>query len=232
MQKILLFTLACFCACLTGFTQTKNLDSMINVRKFHRDSSMRAAIHADSLKFQSEFNEAAKGDSLTARLIYPAIYAGDWSGVIPVKDITEVPDPDIDYKILFELTFLNPDSLAKDVNYGLTEVARVINLHVASGVPLKRIKPIIVVHAAALKAFGTNAYYKEKFKTDNPNLKVVEELKKFGTRFIACGQAMNFMDVKKEDMIPDMKISITAQTVISHYQLKGYLLWWGGAGQH
>ncbi len=231
MQKTFLLLLACF-SCIFLSAQNTNLDSILTVRKFQRDSSFKAAFHADSMKAEKEYKEAVKWDRLNARAIYPVIKAGDWSGVIPVPEATEMPDPTLDYKFLFELTSLNPDSASKDVDYGLAEVARVINLHVASGVPLKKISVVIVIHAAALKAFGTNAYYKEKFKTDNPNIKVVEELKKLGTRFIACGQAMNFLEVKKEDMLPDVKVSLTAQTVISSYQLKGYLLWWGGAGKH
>lgn len=230
MGKLALFILACF-TCLGSFSQNVNLDSILTVRKFQKDSSLKAAIHADSVKIEKEFRETEKWDRITARAIYPVIKAGDWSGVIPVPDATEIPDPTLDYKFLFELTSLNPDSAGKDVDYGLAEVSRVINLHVASGVPLKKISLVIVIHAAALKAFGTNEYYKAKFKTDNPNIKVVEDLKKLGTKFIACGQAMTFIDVKKEDMLPDVKVSLTAQTVISHYQLKGYLLWWGGAGK-
>ena len=91
--------------------------------------------------------------------------------------------------------------------------------------------PVVVVHAGALKAFCNNQYYNEKFKTDNPNLKAIEELKKLGAKFIMCGQAMAFLDIKKENLIPEAKVSLTAQTVISSYQLKGYLLWWGGAGK-
>ncbi|MEO6357592.1 MAG: DsrE family protein, partial [Ferruginibacter sp.] len=88
-----------------------------------------------------------------------------------------------------------------------------------------KILPVIVVHAGALNAFCTNDRYKEKYKTDNPNLKLISELKNFGARFIACGQAMAFKKFTKEDMLPEVKISLTAQTVLSGYQLKGYVLY-------
>jgi intracellular sulfur oxidation DsrE/DsrF family protein len=83
---------------------------------------------------------------------------------------------------------------------------------------------VIVVHAGALYAISNNAAYQKKYKLDNPNLKTIDELeKKTGARFIACGQAMAFFEVKKEDLLPEVKISLTAQTVLSHYQLKGYV---------
>ena len=106
------------------------------------------------------------------------------------------------------------------------EIVRVINLHVASGIPLKKIYPVIVVHGPALNAFTTNEYFKEKFKMDNPNIKLINDLSALGTKFIACGQAMYFMDIKKESMLPLVKISLTAQTALSSYRLKGYLKYW------
>jgi len=58
---------------------------------------------------------------------------------------------------------------------------------------------------------------------DNPNLKPIGDLDKLGTRFIACGQAMAFLNIKKEDLLPLVKVSLTAQTALSNYQLKGYV---------
>ena len=107
---------------------------------------------ADSIKIEKEFTDKAKWEKIQSKAIYPLLKGTKNSGVIPVKDPTEIPDPNIDYKILFELTCNNPDSTAKEINYGLDEIARVINLHVASGIPIKKIIPVIVVHAAALNA--------------------------------------------------------------------------------
>jgi intracellular sulfur oxidation DsrE/DsrF family protein len=191
-----------------------------------KDSTLRATMHEDSIKIEKQFAEKEKMDKMIALLEYPVLKAGNFSGIVPVKDATEIPDPNIDYKLLFELTYNNPDSMAKDINGGLTEIVRVINLHAASGIPLKRIIPVIIVHGMALDAISNNENYQKKHKSDNPNIKTIDELKKItGAKFIACGQAMAFFEVKKEDLLPDIKISLTAQTVLSHYQLKGYVLY-------
>ena len=84
--------------------------------------------------------------------------------------------------------------------------------------------PVVVVNGPALNAFALNDIYKEKYKVDNPNLKLINDLSAIGTRFIACGQAMAFQEIKKEALLPLIKISLTAQTALSHYQLKGYVL--------
>ncbi|MEP7164417.1 MAG: DsrE family protein [Ferruginibacter sp.] len=222
---------------LAGYSQTYNTDSSLqslklkkdstfNALKVQRDSSFHASMHSDSVRVNKEFAEKEKWEKVKGLAVYPVFNAGDMSGVIPVKDPTEIPDPKMEYKLLFELVRNNPDSVAKDINYGLTEIARVINLHVASGIPLKKILPVIVVHAEALKAITTNVYYKEHYKLDNPNLKIFNDLRNMGAKFIACGQAMTFFEVKKEDLLPDVKVSLTAQTVLSSYQLKGYALFW------
>lgn len=186
-------------------------------------TSYQTQYHDDSVKLEKEFAEKAKWERLDNRAEYPSLKGGKNSGIIPVKDQTEIPDPNQDYKIVFEVTGNNPDSTAKEINYGLDEVARVINLHIASGVPAKRIMPVIVVHAAALHALKTNEAYQKKYKIDNPNIAIINSLKKLGARFIACGQAMEFFEVKREELLPDVKISLTAQTALTNYQLKGYV---------
>jgi intracellular sulfur oxidation DsrE/DsrF family protein len=188
-----------------------------------KDSTLRALFLADSIKVVKEFSDKIKWNKIDAKSEFPLLKGGKFSGIIPVKDPTEIPDPNIDYKILFELTGNNPDSTAKEINAGLDEIARVINLHIAAGIPVKRIMPVIVVHAAALNAIKNNDAYHKKYKVDNPNIKLIGDLEKIGARFIACGQAMEFFEVKKEELLPVVKVSLTAQTAITSYQLKGYV---------
>lgn len=189
-----------------------------------KDSVYKAMFKADSIKIEKEFADKAKWENLEAKAIYPVIKGGKFSGVIPVDNPTEIPDPKMDYKILFELVDATSDSMIKENNPGLDEIARVINLHAASGIPVKKIIPVVVVHAGALFSLMTNEAYQKKYKTDNPNLKILDDMTKLGIKFIACGQAMNFVGVTKEELLPFVKISLTAQTVISGYQLKGYVL--------
>ena len=225
---LIILSLACFSQNYNIDSSLASLkikkDSTLHALKLQRDSAYNAWMHNDTIKTDKEFKNDIKWEKLKAITTYPAIKGGEYSGVITVKDPTEIPDPKIDYKLLFELTDNNPDSVAKEVNYGLTEVARKINLHVASGVPVKKIFPVILVHGGALYAFTNNEVYKEKYKTDNPNIKLISDLEAMGARFIACGQAMAFLDIKREALLPVMKVSVTAQTVLSSYQLKGYVL--------
>ena len=236
------FLLICFFAIvLSGFSQSAvpakpyNLDttmlslklkndSTVTAQKIKRDSIMRAMEKADSISAKKQYENAVYWESLTPRKIWPVINAGEFSAVIDVKDPTEVPDPKMEYKLLFEVILNNPDSQKNQINFGLVEVCREINLHVASGIPLKNIMPVVVVHGGALTSLTTNEAYLKRHHVNNPNLKTIEELTKLGVKFIACGQAMAFFKVNREDLLPVVKVSLTAKTVLTNYQLKGYVL--------
>jgi intracellular sulfur oxidation DsrE/DsrF family protein len=234
MRKIFfLIVLSCFT--VLSYSQNFNLDSSLqvikvqkdstlNASKLKRDSTYRSDLHKDSLKTNKEFAEIVKWEKLKAVEIFPVINAGEYSGVVPVKNQEEVPDPKMQYKLLFELTVNNPDSTIQELNYGLVEVARIINLHAASGIPIKNISPVIVAHGGVLNALKNNEYFNKKYKINNPNIKLIGELEKLGAKFIACGQAMSFLEIQKEAFLPVVKVSLTAKTVISGYQLKGFVL--------
>jgi len=240
MRKVFLL-LCLIVAVLNGFSQSANStkpynldsalhslkisnDSTVKAQKTKRDSIMRAMEKADSTEAKKSYDNAMYWASLTPRKAWPVINAGEYSAIVTVKDPTEIPDPNQQYKLLFEVTLNNPDSLKNEINFGLTEVCREINLHIASGIPLKNITPVIVVHGGALTFLTTNEAYLKRHLVNNPNLKTIEELSKLGTKFIACGQAMAFFKVNREDLLPVVKVSLTAKTVLTNYQLKGYVL--------
>lgn len=179
----------------------------------------------DSLAHATMIEDSLKMERLFAIAQYPYIRGSKWSGVIPVVDPTEIPDPKRDYKLLFELTAKNPDSLAKEINSGLDEVARVLNLHIASGIPANKIIPVIAIHGPGIEAVMNNESYRKKHSIDNPNLGIIQALKNAGAKFIACGQAMAFHEATKEDLLPEIRISLTTQTVLSNYQLQGFVLY-------
>jgi intracellular sulfur oxidation DsrE/DsrF family protein len=223
MKKTTLIFCSLMMMTLIGYSQTHNSDSTVRVLMFQKDSTLHARIHADSAQVKKDFGKKIRIAKLKSTFIYPVFNAGEGSGVIPVKGATEIPDPTLDYKLLFELEANNPDSVIQEINLGLVEIARIINLHVAAGIPLKKIFPVIVVHSGGLNVVTTNDYYKEHFKTNNPNIKLIHEMDAIGAKFIACGQAMAYFDFKKEAMLPEVKVSFTAKTVLSSYMLKGYV---------
>ena len=82
---------------------------------------------------------------------------------------------------------------------------------------------VLVAHADALYCLITNEKYKNKYGIDNPNIRLIKELQDYGVKMLVCGQAMTFYNLEMEDLVPGIKQALTAQTVISSYQLKGYV---------
>jgi len=179
----------------------------------------------DSLKHVKMVEDSIRFEKLLARAVYPLMKGGKWSGVIPVENPTEVPDNTHEYKLLFEVIKKNRDSLSGEINYTLDEVARILNLHVASGIPREKLVPVVVIHGPGLEAVWNNEAYRRKHSVDNPNIPLVREMEKLGTKFIVCGQAMAFFGTEKEFLLPEIRISLTAQTVLSNYQYQGYILY-------
>ncbi len=194
------------------FSQTNEKDEL--TKKAEMDSLLAA--QKDSIKW-------AKLESVA---YYPLIKAGTFSGVLPVEGVDEIPSPKRQYKLLFEFTLNFKDTSHAKLNPGLVEIARVLNLHVASGIPVSHIHPVIVVHGPSLFSIQNNDIYQSKYKKDNPNNQLILDLMKYGAKFIACGQAMNFLDIKKEELYPGVKVSLTAQTALSNYIGQGYV-WYG-----
>lgn len=158
--------------------------------------------------------------------MYPVIKNSKWSGVVPVNNVTENIDTTMKYKLLFNMTIWPKDSTGRrQLNEGLAEIGRIINLHVAAGVPKENLELAIVIHGGALNTYLKNDAFHKKFKTDNPNLDILKQFSDLHTKLIACGQAEAFFRIPAEDMIPEVKTSFSAKVALSTYQLKGYVLY-------
>ncbi len=157
--------------------------------------------------------------------VYPLIKTAPMGGVIPINNPDEKIDPNLHYKLLMEFTqaATKPEK-AKEFNGSLVEVARIVNLHIAAGVPRSNLEVVVVTHGSALFSLLDDMHYQKKFKLDNPNAKLVKELQDAGISFVACGQAMKFLDIEKESMLPGIRLAYSAKTAISTYGLKGFVL--------
>lgn len=157
---------------------------------------------------------------------YPAI-KNQWAGVVPVMNIDNLPVPNGKYKLMIELSSgikdKNDSDNINNVNGMLYGAGRQLNLHLAAGIPRKNIDMVLVVHGFILNSLLNNEAYQKKYHTDNPNIPIVEELQKAGVKFVACGQSMFYMNIKKEELIPGIKVALSAQTALSTYQLKHYV---------
>lgn len=126
------------------------------------------------------------------------------------------------YKIVVDATrgTEKPDEVVP----ALTHTARLLNLHVYGGVPKQNMQVVVVIHSAAMPLVLRNEAYKTRFGVDNPNLPVLEALQKAGVQFYVCGQSMLKREYEQESLHPAIGLSVSALTLLTEYQLKGYAL--------
>ncbi|UZR94155.1 DsrE family protein [Chondrinema litorale] len=145
-----------------------------------------------------------------------------FGGIYEIESPDEKPDPSLEYNIVIDVT-MGSDS-ANAVNPSLHNIARMMNLHVAAGVPLKNMHVKAVIHSKAIAAVLDNKHHKEKFEVDNPNIDLIGALKKSGVEIYVCAQSLLARNYEREWVNKDIGISYSALTLLTTYQLKGYSL--------
>lgn len=144
-----------------------------------------------------------------------------FGGIYEIKDATERPDPNAEYKILVDMT--SGSSSPEQISRWVDNVARLMNLHGLAGVPKDKIHVKVVVHGQGIFTLLDNEAFQERSKVDNPNLKVYEALKEAGAEIYVCGQSMIARGLNKEDLWPGTIIAHSAMTTITTYIPQGYV---------
>lgn len=198
MRQLLLLTL-CFVFTAGSFAQS--MDSTALARR-------------DSLRMAKMLEGA----------MYPLIKGAKWAGVIQVDNPEELPDTKLTYKLLMDVSTAPAKNKVNEISGALSEVARIMNIHIAAGVPRKKMQVVVIAHGGGLWPFLNDDEYQKKYKCPNPNLKLIEELSAAGVRFTACGQAMKFLSIEKSSILPVVKVAYSAKTVTSSYSMKGYFI--------
>ena len=140
--------------------------------------------------------------------------------VHPLPNAALQPDRSIRYKILFDIT--QASKSADKVNPGLSHVARFLNVMATAGIMPKDMELAVVLHGAATPIVLRNEIFKDRFKKDNPNGKIIKDLKDVGVKLYVCGQALaddGFTDEWVNEQIP---VAVSALVAVPTYQLKGY----------
>lgn len=124
--------------------------------------------------------------------------------------------------MIFDLT--KPPANPDDVLDGLSHAARLLNVFAADGLSPKDLRVVAVFHGAAGYAAMSNNLYSSKFKTDNPNLKIIQELKASGVQLFLCGQTFHDFNFRETELLPEVKLATSAAIVLVTYQNEGCAL--------
>jgi intracellular sulfur oxidation DsrE/DsrF family protein len=131
-------------------------------------------------------------------------------------------DSTMEYKIVIEMRA--PSDNAKEMHQYFEHIGRMYNLHIHDKVPQSKLHVAVVLFGPAAYTVLSNEAYREKYKTDNPNLKVFEEFKKAGIKTIVCGQSVMLHNIDPKTVSPNVDIATSRFVAVSTMQMKGYAL--------
>ncbi len=151
---------------------------------------------------------------------FPAIKGA--GAMHPLPNAAFQPDKTMVYRVVFSVT--RAPKGAKDPDGGLEPVARAVNVFASAGVPLDHLKFVAIIHGGATPMVLDNAHYKKQFGKDNPNLKVIRELKAAGVEVAVCGQAVAGYGYQYSWVDPDVKVALSALSTMVILQHEGYAL--------
>lgn len=143
-------------------------------------------------------------------------------GTIYGLDNVTLPDKTQEYKIVIDLKPANDDY--DKVNKGLINVARALNLHAVGGVSKEQLHVAVAIHYTATPIVLNNVGYQKKYGVNNPNLKLIKQLKDAGVEIYICGQSLVARKYAFEDVNPDITIALSMLTVVTEKMMKGYSL--------
>ncbi len=160
--------------------------------------------------------------SLSARAkspmwVTPAISYGH---VHPLPHAAVQPSKAKIYKALFDVTSKIKNPSHPDA--GLVHVARAVNVFASAGVPLNHLRFVAMVHGPATAAVLNNNAYKRKYGHDNPNLKLIAQLRKAGVQVDVCGQALADLHFKHAWVQKGVRIDLSALATVVIYGDWGY----------
>lgn len=145
-----------------------------------------------------------------------------FGGIYDIPEATVKADPELEYKIVIDVVTGNED--AKEFNWSLNNVARMLNLHAISGADMSKMQVVVAVHGEATYSIANDKRYKVKYGVDNPNKELIKSLTAAGVIIAVCGQSLKGRGVGTDEVLDEVAIATSMLTTVTTYQLKGYAL--------
>jgi intracellular sulfur oxidation DsrE/DsrF family protein len=163
-----------------------------------------------SAQAPGSLNQQASGPVITA--------AGQSFGV---QEPTVATPSRGELKALFDITVGGGDTVT--VNEQLGTMARFLNLHARNGVAESRLKAAAVIHGSGWTALLSDSAFAARFGgKPNPSRKLVEELLQHGAQLVLCGQTAGARNIRRDELLPGVTVSVSAMTAMLALQNDGY----------
>lgn len=135
-------------------------------------------------------------------------------------DYGPVADIDVTWPIAPDTTFRHSFDVATrakegELNRSLVSAARFMNMNARTGIGADRIRVVIVVHGKATLDMADEM---------SVNAALIAALIDHGVQIVVCGQSAAYYDVATEDLLPGVKMALSAMTAHAVLQQQGYTL--------
>jgi intracellular sulfur oxidation DsrE/DsrF family protein len=151
----------------------------------------------------------------------PGPVLADVGPIAPVESDVPIPKGSV-FRIAFDV---NEKATPGELSRRIETAARTLNMHVAAGVPQKHVHIVVIFHGpGAQDLLGDAAYGKRNDGKANGSADALKKLMGVGVEFILCGQSAASLGIKKADLIPGVKMALSAITAHALYQQRGYTL--------
>ena len=146
----------------------------------------------------------------------------DYGKVWQVPNLDYVIEEDQVLKAVFDV--MNSPESHDVVNPSIETVARFLNMHAQNGISGDKLKAVLVIHNKASKDIMNDHAYNSRYGAANPNGELIEQLIDSGVEIIFCGQSSLSREIPKEDILNEVKLSLSAMTALIQLQNQGYRL--------
>lgn len=154
-------------------------------------------------------------------VFHPGTVIADFGNVASVEADLQIPEG-TKFKICFDV---GKQATPGKINSTFESAARFINMHVEAGIPLENIQLAIVVHGGASLDVTTDAFYGAQYAgRGNPSEAAVATLQKHKVKFFICGQSAAWQKIGKSDLLPGVKVALSAMTAHALLDQEGYSL--------
>ncbi len=171
--------------------------------------SMQLGLFLLFTSFQVTASETVTGPVIEG---YGPVYA--------VPDNSFNLETDRKYKILMDIAKGPQDRT--ELNRNIESAARFLNMHARNGVQAENLKLALVLHGSGIHSALNDAAYAKRFDVANPSRDLIEKLIQAEVDFYVCGQSAAYNGYVAEDLLPGIKMAVSAMTTHVRLQQDGY----------
>ncbi|MGZ9159470.1 MAG: DsrE family protein [Nitrospira sp.] len=167
------------------------------------------------------FWAAASPAIAQSEAFHPGTVISEYGAIASVEADMPIPSD-----ALFQVSFdVSTRAEAGQRSRQMESAARLLNMLAEAGVPPERVRIAIVVHGSAtLDLTRAQTYAARTDGANNGNADLIAELVGKGVEFYQCGQSAAAQGIERNDLLPGVRLALSAMTAHALLQQRGYTL--------